>query len=80
MGGWYDLESLEELHGEESVRELVLRLAVLARRDRLGHFVEVLRSDEDVDARTKQTVLELAGERTFLLAFEDYSRRCRHLH
>jgi hypothetical protein len=53
---------------------------VLAHRDRLGHFVDVLRSDEELDATTKRTVLELAGERAFLLAFEDYSRRCRYLH
>ena len=80
LGAWYDIESLEELHQDEAVRDVVLRMAVLARGGRLGCFVDAADADAELDAETKATVLELASERAFLLAFEDYSRRCRHYH
>jgi hypothetical protein len=80
VGAWYDIESLEELHRDEAVRDVVLRMAVLARGGRLGRLVEAVDADTDLDEQTKATVLELAGERAFLLAFEDYSRRCRYYH
>ena len=46
------------------MRDVVLRIAVLARGGRLGCFVDAVDAD--------------AGERAFLLAFEVYSRRCRY--
>jgi hypothetical protein len=64
LGAWYDIESLEELHRDKAVRDVVLRIAVLARGGRLGCFVDAVDAD--------------AGERAFLLAFEVYSRRCRY--
>jgi hypothetical protein len=80
VGSWYDIESLEELNRDEAVRDVVLRMAVLARGGRLGSFMDAVDADADLDAETKATVLELAGERGFLLAFEDYARRCRYYH
>ena len=80
VGAWYDIESLEELHQDEAVRDVVLRLALLARGGRLGRFMDAVHADADLDSETKAAVLELAGERAFLLAFEDYSRRCRYYH
>jgi hypothetical protein len=80
LGAWYDLESLESLHQDEAMRAIVLRMAGLARGGGLGRFLDVVDSDADLDDETKRTVLELAGERAFLLAFEDYSRHCRYLH
>ena len=77
VGSWYDIESLEELHQDEAVRDVVLRMAVLACG---GRLMDAVHADADLDAETKATVLELAGERAFLLAFEDYARRCRHYH
>jgi hypothetical protein len=80
LGGWYDLESLESLHQDEAMRAIMLRMAGLAEGGRLGRFVDEVDSDADLDEETKRTVLELAGERSFLLAFADYSRHCRYLH
>ena len=74
VGSWYDIDSLEELHQDEAVRDVVLRTAVL------GRLRDAVHADVDLDAETKATVLELAGERAFLLAFEDYARLCRHYH
>ena len=75
-----DLESLEAINQDQDIRQLVLRMANLARRGSLGDFIAVLDSDEELDQETKDTVLELACDETFLLAAEDYLTACRTYH
>lgn len=75
-----DLESLEAINQDQDIRQLVLRMANLARRGSLGDFIAVVDSDEELDQETKDTVLELARDETFLLAAEDYLRTCRTYH
>jgi hypothetical protein len=75
-----DLESLEAINQDEDIRDLVLRMASLARGGHLGDFIAVVDSDDELDQETKNTVLELARDETFLLAAEDYLRICRHYH
>jgi hypothetical protein len=75
-----DLESLEAINQDEDIRDLVLRMANLARGGHLGDFIAVVDSDDELDQETKNTVLELASDETFLLAAEDYLRICRHYH
>jgi hypothetical protein len=75
-----DLESLEAINQDEDIRDLVLRMANLARGGHLGDFIAVVDSDEELDPETKNTVLELARDETFLLAAEDYLRICRRYH
>ena len=75
-----DLESLEAINQDHDIRQLVLRMANLARRGSLGDFIAVVDSDEELDQETKDTVLELARDETFLLAAEDYLRTCRTYH
>jgi hypothetical protein len=75
-----DLESLEAINQDESVRQIVLRMAGLARGGRLGGFVMAVREDDELDTETKQTVLELARDETFLLAAAEYLRSCRRYH
>jgi hypothetical protein len=75
-----DLESLEAINQDEDIRDLVLRMANLARGGHLGDFIAVVDSDEELDQATKDTVLELARDETFLLAAEDYLRICRRYH
>jgi hypothetical protein len=75
-----DLESLEAINQDEDIRDLVLRMANLARGGHLGDFIAVVDSDEELDQDTKDTVLELARDETFLLAAEDYLRICRRYH
>jgi hypothetical protein len=80
-GPWLqDLEALEAINQDDSVRQIVLRMAGLARGGRLGLFVEAVRGDDELDAETKDTVLELADEPMFLLAAEEYLRTCRRYH
>jgi hypothetical protein len=75
-----DLESLEAINQDEDIRDLILRMANLARGGHLGDFIAVVDSDDELDQETKNTVLELARDETFLLAAEDYLRICCHYH
>ena len=75
-----DLESMEAINQDEGVRQIVLRMAGLARGGRLGGFVTAVREDDELDTETKETVLELARDETFLLATEEYLRSCRRYH
>ena len=75
-----DLESMEAINQDESVRQIVLRMAGLARGGGLGGFVTAVRNDAELDSETKKTVLELAGDEGFLLAAEEYLRSCRRYH
>jgi hypothetical protein len=75
-----DLEALEAINQDAAVRQIILRMAGLARGGRLGGFIAAVDSDADLDDETKQTLLELARDETFLLAAENYLRSTRHLH
>lgn len=75
-----DLESMEAINQDEVIRQLVLRMAGLARGGRLGGFIAAVDSDSDLDDETKATVLELARDETFLLAAEDYMRATLYYH
>jgi hypothetical protein len=76
----HDLESLEAINQDAAVRQIILRMAGLARGGRLGGFIAAVDSDVDLDDETKETVLELARDETFLLAAEDYLRSTRRYH
>jgi hypothetical protein len=81
MGVWLqDIEALEAINQDDVVRQLVLRMAGLARGGKLPGFIAALGSDADLDAETKATVLKLARDETFLLAVEDYMRATAYLH
>jgi hypothetical protein len=74
------LEALEAINQDAAVRQIILRMAGLARGGRLGGFIDAVDSDADLDDETKATVLELASDETFLLAAEDYLRATRRYH
>jgi hypothetical protein len=75
-----DLEALEAINQDAAVRQIILRMAGLARGGRLGGFIAAVDSDAELDEETKETVLELARDETFLLAAEDYLRTTRRYH
>jgi hypothetical protein len=72
----HDLEALEALSQDEVTRQVVLRMAGLARGGRLPSFIAAVDRDPELDDETKRDVLELADE-SFLLAAEDYLRQTR---
>ena len=74
-----DLESLEAINQDEETREVLLRMAGLARGGRLDTFIDVVGADADLDPVTKDWVLELANDESFLFAIEDYIFRCRQV-
>ena len=81
MRSWVrDIEALEAINQDELVRQVVLRMASLARHGRLPVFVAAVGADAELDAETKATVLELARDETFLLACEDYMRATAYYH
>jgi hypothetical protein len=81
MQPWpHDLEALEAINQDAAVRQIVLRMAGLARDGRLGSFRAAVSLDAELDEETKGTVLELAGDEAFLLVAEDYLRATRRLH
>jgi hypothetical protein len=73
-----DIESLEAINQDELVRQVVLRMAGLA-RGRLPGFVATVVADTELDAETKATVLELARDETFLPSLRGLHARDRLL-
>jgi len=80
-GVWLqDIESLEAISQDEDTRNLFLRMAHLSQSGSLQPFLRELEDDRDLDAETKVMLAELATDRSFLHAVEDYVLRTRALH
>jgi hypothetical protein len=81
LGVWLqDLESLEAISQNDDARRIFLKMAAMSQTGQLGSFLHELAYDEDLDDDTKGTLAEIAKDRSFLLAVEDYLRRTDHLH
>jgi hypothetical protein len=76
----HDLESLEAISQDDASRDLCLRMASLSQEDRLQPFLSELQDDTDLDDQTKGMLTELAEDRTFLLAVEDYVKKTEISH
>jgi hypothetical protein len=75
-----DLESLEAISQDDATRDLCLRMASLTQEDRLQPFLSELQGDTDLDDQTKGMLTELAEDRNFLLAVEDYVKKTEISH
>ena len=81
LGQWLqDLESLEAISQNDEARQIFLRMAAMTQTGQLGSFLTEIARDDDLDDDTKGTLTELARDRSFLLAVEDYLARTRQLH
>lgn len=81
LGQWLqDLESLEAISQNDEARQIFLRMAAMTQTGQLGSFLTEIARDDDLDDDTKGTLTELARDRSFLLAVEDYLERTRQLH
>jgi len=81
LGPWLqDLESLEAISQNDDARQIFLRMAAMTQTGQLGSFLTEIARDDDLDDDTKGTLTELARDRSFLLAVEDYLERTRQLH
>ena len=68
-------ESLAAIARDVDARRVVLRMAALAHRGRLGTFIELVDRDAALDERTRTWVLTLARNEAFLLAAAAYVGR-----
>jgi hypothetical protein len=82
LGAWQheDLESLEAISQNADAKQIFLRMAAMSQDGRLPQFLTELNYDPELDEEIKGTITELASDRSFLLAVEDYLRRTQHFH
>ena len=75
-----DLESLEAISQDDDARQIFLRMAAMSQTGRTSTLVTEIARDDDLDDEMKGTLVELARDRSFLLAFEDYLEQTRRIH
>jgi hypothetical protein len=75
-----DLESLEAISQDDDARQIFLRMAAMSQTGRTNSLVTEIARDDDLDDEMKGTLTELARDRSFLLAFEDYLEQTRRIH
>ncbi|HZS25219.1 MAG TPA: hypothetical protein VFA30_09565 [Gaiellaceae bacterium] len=75
-----DIESLEAISQNDDARRIFLRMAAMSHAGRLPNFIAELTCDEELDDQTKGHLTELANDRSFLLAVEEYLRRTQRIH
>jgi hypothetical protein len=75
-----DLESLEAISQDVDARQIFLRMAAMSQTGRTSTLVTEIARDDDLDDEMKGTLTELARDRSFLLAFEDYLEQTRRIH
>ena len=75
-----DLESLEAITRSEDARKIFLKMAALSRTGGTPGFLAELEHDPELDETTKGHVAELAQDRSFLVAVEEYLRRTERVH
>jgi hypothetical protein len=75
-----DLESLEAISQNDAARKIFLRMAAMSHEGRLPNFIAEVAHDQELDETTKGHLTELANDRSFLLAVEEYLRRTQRVH
>jgi hypothetical protein len=81
LGPWLqDLESLEAISQDGAARRIFLKMAAMSHDGRLPNFIAEVARDDDLDDRTKGHLTELANDRSFLLAVEEYLRTTQRFH
>ena len=75
-----DLESLEAITHSDDAQRIFLKMAALSRAGRTPGFLAELEHDPELDETTKSHVAELAQDRSFLVAVEEYLRRTERVH
>jgi hypothetical protein len=75
-----DLEALETVSQNTEACDLFLRMAHISGAGELSRFLFELEEAEELDAETKAAFAEVAQDRTFLNALDDYVHRTRVLH
>ncbi len=81
LGLWLqDLESLEAISQDADARRIFLKMAAMSHDGRLPNFIAQIADDGELDDTTKGHLTELAKDRSFLRAVEDYLHRTQRVH
>ena len=75
-----DIESLAAISQNEDARRILLRMSALSQAGRTPSFVVEVALDQDLDASTKNRLVGLAQDESFLLAVEEYLVRTHRVH
>ena len=75
-----DIESFEAISQNQDARRMFLRMASLSQTGGTPSLVAEIALDEDLDATTKDQLVELAEDESFLLAVKEYLVRTHRLH
>jgi hypothetical protein len=75
-----DIEAFEAISQDADARRIFLRMSALASGGSLPSFLDELARDRGLDDETKGQLAEIASDRTFLLAVEEYLRRTQRIH
>ena len=75
-----DIEALEAISQDADTRRIFLRMCAMSRSGALPDFLSRLAHERELDDETKGQLAELAADRTFLLAVEEYLRRTQRFH
>lgn len=75
-----DIEAFEAISQDDEARRIFLRMSALSRDGSLPAFLEQLARERGLDEEMKEQLLDLASDRAFLLAVEEYLRRTQRVH
>jgi hypothetical protein len=75
-----DIEAFEAISQDADTRRIFLRMSALSSDGSLPTFLNALARERGLDDETKSQLLEIASDRTFLLAVEEYLRRTQRVH
>jgi len=75
-----DIEAFEAISQDAETRRIFLRMSALSQEGGLGGFVDEVSRERGLDDETRDQLLELARDRAFLLAVEEYLHRTHRLH
>jgi hypothetical protein len=71
------IEALEAISQNEDARRLFLHMAQMSQVGKLEPMLSQLEHSQDFDDDTREGLIELARDRSFLLALDDYVHRTR---
>ena len=75
-----DIEALEAISQDAETRGIFLRMSALSGCRSMPFFLEELAQERGLDDAMKSQLAEIAADRGFLLAVEEYLRRTRIPH
>ena len=75
-----DIEAFEAISQDAETRRIFLRMSALSKGGSIPTFLEELAHERGLDDETKDQLFEIAADRTFLLAVEEYMRRTQRAH